>query len=238
MQSSNLTFLKIRAWFVHFYTSLGLVVGLLAIIQIMLGDVKWAFLLLGLAVFIDATDGTLARAWKVKIYAASFDGRKLDDITDYLNYAFIPVIFIYKFQLVPTQMIWVLGVVLITAVYGFCQNVAKTDDGYFTGFPNFWNFIAFYMYLLKLSPVINGIILLIFSLLIFVPVKYLSFSTKPFKKHLFIISGVYSILLLWITLKLEQPDMTLVYLSLLFPIGYAMVSIYMTMLSTTKRVAK
>jgi len=44
---------------------------------------------LSLAIVIDATDGTLARAWDVKTYTPQFDGRKLGDITDYINYAFI-----------------------------------------------------------------------------------------------------------------------------------------------------
>ena len=34
------------------------------------------------------------------------------------------------------------------ALYGFCQVQAKTDDGYFLGFPSLWNVVALYLYVL------------------------------------------------------------------------------------------
>ena len=81
----------IRAWAVHFYTSLGLVAGLLALIAVAEGRARDVFIFLGLALWIDATDGILARGWEVIVWTPRFDGRKLDDITDYLNYTLIPV---------------------------------------------------------------------------------------------------------------------------------------------------
>jgi phosphatidylcholine synthase len=83
-------FFVMRAWLVHFYTSLGLVCALFGLIFIASGDLKLALIPMALAMFIDSTDGTLARCWKVTTYTPQFDGRKLDDITDYINYAFLP----------------------------------------------------------------------------------------------------------------------------------------------------
>ena len=37
---------------------------------------------------------------------------------------------------------------LLASVYGFCQVQAKTDDGYFLGFPSLWNVVALYLYAL------------------------------------------------------------------------------------------
>ena len=42
---------------------------------------------------------------------------------------------------------WLLAPLLASA-YGFCRKQAKTDDGYFLGFPSYWNIVAFYCYFL------------------------------------------------------------------------------------------
>jgi phosphatidylcholine synthase len=74
------------AWFVHLYSALGAVVGFLTIQAIQNGDFKQAFQLMFIAVAIDATDGSLARAAKVKEMIPWFDGARLEDIVDSLNY--------------------------------------------------------------------------------------------------------------------------------------------------------
>jgi len=51
-----------------------------------------ALIWMGVAVLIDATDGTLARRWNVKKYAAGTDGRRLDDIIDFISFAFLPMV--------------------------------------------------------------------------------------------------------------------------------------------------
>ena len=223
---------KARAWLVHFYTSLGLICGLLALVAIWQNDPQAVFVYLGIALFIDATDGTLARTYKVKTYAPGLDGRKLDDITDYLNYAFVPAIFAYRFGLVggPGGLV-VLSVVLLCAVYGFCQSEAKTNDGYFTGFPNFWNQVVFYLYFLELGPVANGLILAVLCGLIFVPVKYVSYSTRPFRKWTALVSLAYGIMLAAILATMQRPDVHLVLVSLVFPLYYVVLSLYLNVKS-------
>ena len=173
----RMSWVQMRAWLVHFYTSLGLVAGFLALIAIVNQNAKLAFLWLGVALVIDATDGTLARKFTIQLWTPRFDGRKLDDITDYLNYAFLPVFFMWRFELVTGAWLFILFAVLVAAVYGFCQSGAKTDDGYFTGFPNFWNVIILYLFIFDWTPIINGLILIIFTILVFVPFKFVSFST-------------------------------------------------------------
>ena len=56
----------ILAWLVHFYTALGAIVGFFSILAIEQGSFREAFFLMALTVVIDATDGTLARAARVK----------------------------------------------------------------------------------------------------------------------------------------------------------------------------
>jgi phosphatidylcholine synthase len=223
---------KLRAWSVHFYTSLGLIFGLCALNAIAVKDAKLAFIYLGIALFIDATDGTLARAWNVKIWTPHFDGRKLDDITDYLNYAFIPAFLAYRFELVTgLGGMVVLCFMLLAAVYGFCQSEAKTNDGFFTGWPNFWNILIFYLFAYKMSPEINGIIIAICAALIFVPIKYVSFSTRQFRRITRVMALAYGIILGLIVSSLQEPNHALLLLSLFFPVYYTFISLMLNLKS-------
>lgn len=221
-------FLTIRAWMVHFYTSLGIIAALLALTAIFKGSIQEMVVFLAIANIIDATDGALARHWNVKRFAASFDGRKLDDIIDYINYTFLPVFFCYRFGLVlETAGVVVLGVVLIFSIYGFCNQSAKTSDGFFTGFPNFWNVLVVYLYLFGFSPEVNTLILLFFALMIWVPIKYVSFSTVPFRRLTILMSIVYAIISIIIVITFNRVDMRLVWLSLIGPIYYFAISFYL-----------
>jgi phosphatidylcholine synthase len=221
--TQQMRWFKIRAWLVHLYTSLGLVVGFMALLAIHFGEAQQAFIWFFLAMFIDATDGTLARACDVKRWAPSFDGRKLDDITDYLNYAFLPVFFAWRLELVDGWMVAVLPVVLISAVYGFCQTGAKTSDGYFTGFPNFWNLAVVYMYALEMPQWANFLILALFAFLVFVPVKFVSYSTPQKARLAKALSVVYGAMLALIILGMRGP---FIYISLILPVIYFLYPVY------------
>ncbi|UCC89891.1 MAG: hypothetical protein JSV81_11405 [Anaerolineales bacterium] len=218
----------IRAWAVHFYTSLGLVAGLLALIAVTEGRPRDVFIFLGLALWIDSTDGMLARGWEVLVWTPRFDGRKLDDITDYLNYTFIPVFFAYQFELVSGVWTLSLPVVLLASAYGFCQKAAKTDDGYFTGFPSYWNVLVFYFYLLDTQPAVTGLLLLFFAVMVFVPIKYIYPSRTPVLRQINIGLGFIGFLVLClIMINFDQPDPRLVYLSLIYPLYYLALSVYL-----------
>jgi phosphatidylcholine synthase len=222
----NPLLLKARAWLVHLYTSLGLVVAFFSVIVIMNQDARGFFILQSIAMFIDSTDGFMARTFKVKIWTPEMDGRKLDDITDFINYTFMPVFFAYRFGMITEGNLFVLGIVLITSVYGFCHICAKTQDGYFTGFPNFWNILIFYLFVFSVDPTANAIILLVFSALIFVPFKYLSFSSKSFRTLILIFSLVFAFPVAIFILNLDKQLMWLIYISLLGPAFYLATAVF------------
>jgi phosphatidylcholine synthase len=80
---------------------------------------------------------------------------------------------IWRAHLLPDgQEFWLLFPLLASA-YGFCQVSAKTEDGYFLGFPSYWNIVAFYLYVLKPPPMVTAGLLVTFALLTFVPARYL-----------------------------------------------------------------
>lgn len=235
MQKSEKWFYPLRAWTVHLYTSLGIATGFLSLLSIISGDARTFFILQFVSMFIDSTDGYFARRWNVKKWASGIDGRKLDDIIDYLNYAFLPIGFAFRFGLLTNAWAAVPIIVLIAAAYGFCQSGAKTTDGYFTGFPNFWNLLVFYLYLFNFPVPVNAIILLIFAAFIFVPLKFLSFSSRVFKKSSYLLNFIYLVILLVIVVNLYNLDIRLVWFSLIGPMYYFVTALYLHFSGQTNR---
>ena len=217
------------AWSVHLYTALGAVAALEAIVFTVRGDVRGAFLWMAAALAIDSSDGTLARAAHVKEVVPTYDGSKLDDIVDYLNYVFVPIFFAVETGVLPPAYSgFVAALPLLASAYGFCQSTAKTADFFFTGFPSYWNIAVFYMYVLGAPPAANAIVLAALSILVFVPIGYLYPTRQPFLRPLTITLGIaWGVAVLVAVFRLPQRSPTLLYGSLAFPIYYFTLSFYL-----------
>jgi phosphatidylcholine synthase len=165
------------AWCVHFYTALGLVCAAGTAVLLVGGGAeayRWSFVLMLVATLIDATDGALARAIRIKEVLPGFDGRRLDDLVDFLNYTALPLLLIWRAGLLPAGWEAWLLLPLMASAYGFCQVSAKTDDGFFLGFPSYWNIVAFYLYVLQPLPgAFSLTVVVVLALLTFVPSRYL-----------------------------------------------------------------
>src|SRR5215212_9171762 len=139
---------RIAAYLVHAYTASGIVLLLASATLLLDADPRFnlsLFLMLA-ATFVDATDGILARKAHVKEHVPEIDGRRMDDVIDYVGYVFLPVLFLIRAGLLsePT-LIWG-SLPLLASAFGFAQVQAKIDDeGFFVGFPSYWNIIAFYL---------------------------------------------------------------------------------------------
>ncbi len=126
-------------WIAHLYTALGAAAALLAALAIFADDFRAAFFWLGVQIFIDATDGLLARAVRVQERLPWFDGALLDNLIDYITYVFIPALIVVRAALVPEG--WAIGIasaILIASGYGFSRADAKVKqtEYFFTGFPS------------------------------------------------------------------------------------------------------
>jgi phosphatidylcholine synthase len=165
------------AWCIHLYTALGLVCAAGMAVLLFQGGpnaFRGSFMLMFLATLIDATDGTLARAIHIKEVLPGFDGRKLDDLVDFLTYTALPLVLIWQAHLLPAGTEPWLLLPLLASAYGFCQAAVKTDDGYFLGFPSYWNLVAFYLYTLQPLPgALSLAVVIALALLTFVPSRYL-----------------------------------------------------------------
>ncbi len=134
--------------------------------------VLWLFLV---AMVIDGTDGMLARRFRVKAVLPGFDGALLDNIVDYMTYALAPMALLWANGYLPDGPAGgvVASIPLLASTYQFCRTDAKTDDHFFLGFPSYWNIVAFYVVVWELSTVATTVLLLLLSVLVFVPIKYL-----------------------------------------------------------------
>lgn len=217
------------AWTVHAYTASGLVAGFLALQATWMGQAQDAFLWMLIAVLIDATDGTLARAIDIKRVIPWFDGAKLDDIVDYFTFVIIPTVFLYEFQLLPVSATLVfVGLPLLASAYGFCQADAKTEDFFFTGFPSYWNILAFYLYAGQTPVWLNGALICVLAVLVFVPIRYIYPTRTPdFRFLTNVLGAVWVVVLLILWWQLPSPSAWLLGASLYYPLYYTALSFYL-----------
>jgi phosphatidylcholine synthase len=215
---------KITAWLVHLYTAMGGVIGMMALFAAHSGQTRSAFLLLCIATLVDATDGILARKAQVSRVLPNFSGAMIDNVIDVLTFVWVPVFIMGSEGLLPS--VWWTTVPILAALYAYGQVNMKTEDSFFLGFPSYWNFIALYMFWLRPEPLIAVLMVVIPGILSFIPTRYLYPSKNPILSRTSWILG-----LLWGTLVLylltqENPDMRLVWLSLIYPAYYMILSFY------------
>jgi len=227
----------ILAWAVHAFTAAGTCVGIFTLVQIYEHQYLHALWLMGVTVVIDAVDGSFARLVHVKTVLPKIDGALLDNIIDYLNYVITPCFFLLvrPDMLPPIYAIWIVIAITLTSSYQFCQADAKTPDHFFKGFPCYWNFAVFYMFIFNTSMLTNALILTVLCILIFVPIKYvypsrLDYLTNSKRLKILMHScsllyGISSIYTLW---YYPKNDPFWLSISLGYVVMYLILSIYRT----------
>ena len=220
-------FLLVCAWAVHLYTALGAVLGLLAINYIARDNWRGAFVMMAIAVAIDASDGTLARALRVRERIPFFDGAMLDNIVDYLNYVAVPVFLMMRAQILPSTVAgaMVAGFAMVASAYGFSRVDAKTEDNYFRGFPSYWNLAALYLYCLGFPPGLNAAIVALLALMVFVPIKYIYPNrTEPMRPLTLTLAALWAVATAAMLPMLPAHSNILLYTSLAFVVYYFVMS--------------
>jgi len=164
---------KSQSWLVHIFTASGAFAGFLSLEAVISENIMLAFIWLSIAFFVDGIDGTLARKFNVKENIPLIEGSIIDNVVDYLNYVFIPALIIYEFDLVSQKLgLLTVFIILIVSCYTFANKNLKTKDNFFVGFPALWNILVFYLFILELSQTANFLIIIFFSVLTFIPIKF------------------------------------------------------------------
>jgi len=199
----------LRAGLVHAYTATGAVLALLIVLAAVEGDVARALWLGLAALWIDGTDGMLARRFEVKERLPWFDGARLDDIVDYLTYVFAPVVLLLQGDYLPSGTIGIVvaALPLIASSYQFCRVDAKTDDHFFLGFPSYWNVVAFYAIAFDAGPVVVCAVVVVCALLVPIPIGYIYPSRMAsFRRTTLALSAVWAVTYAVIVAQLPHPN--------------------------------
>ncbi len=165
--------MRALAFLVHVFTACGAALALLALMAAVAGDWALMFLWLGVALLVDGVDGIFARAFNVAERAARWSGDTLDLVVDYTTYVFVPAYAVAASGLLPEP--WGFGAAAVIAITGalyFADTRMKTDDNYFLGFPAVWNLVVFYLLLLRPVSWIVIVMIALFAVLTFTPVKF------------------------------------------------------------------
>lgn len=194
------------AWGVHGFTASGVVFGLLALLEVEQGNWQGVFGWLLLALVVDAIDGPIARLIRIKTVLPRFDGATLDLLVDYLTFVIVPALVLCHASILPESLrVAGAAAILVSALHHYCNLDIKTEDGYFVGFPAFWNIAVFYLYRFPVPPPVAAGIVAALCVLTCVPIKVV----HPLRVRKFrVLSFVF--LLLWLVVGgfvLLRPDL-------------------------------
>lgn len=233
---------RLSIWLLHLITASGGVFGLFALYFVYLQDYMMAFWLMAGAVFIDSFDGTLARRLRTQEIDHRVDGALLDNLVDFTTYVVVPAFFMMVSPLLPEG--WrlpVAAVVLLASLFQFSQVDAKTEDHFFKGFPSYWNFLVFFLFIWGFAPLTNAVITLVLVVMVFVPIKYayLSrpdhlFATRRAKILMLALTAAWGLATLALLILYPQTPPLLVILTAGYFLLYIGVSIYRTFKPLTK----
>jgi phosphatidylcholine synthase len=188
------------------------------------------------SVIIDAVDGTIARRAQVKVYAPQINGELLDNLIDFLNYVVVPAVFLLVSDMLPLRTDFIAAsMIVFVSAFQFSQHDAKTRDHFFKGFPSYWNIVVCYLFLARADGWFSFILITIFSLLSFVPIKYLYpsrldyFSNSAPVRSLVLLAtiawGIVTMALIWLYPKSND---LLLGIALAYLAAYFVMSLYRT----------
>lgn len=221
--------MTLAAWAVHAYTASGAVMAFLAMAAGAAGDFRTAYAWLALQLFVDATDGYLARLARVDLRVPRILGSHLDDLVDYLTYVFVPAWLVYRGGLLPEGWaIIVVAAVLVSSGFGFSRTDAKTADHYFTGFPSYWNILSLYLFYFGMPAAVNAAILVACAALVFVPIRYVYPSRTTTLRGLTVVLGAtWGALMLALLWQFDAPPGWMLAASCVFPAYYVALSLWL-----------
>ncbi|MBV8056585.1 MAG: CDP-diacylglycerol O-phosphatidyltransferase [Deltaproteobacteria bacterium] len=219
--------LKYCAWAVHLYTAAGAAAGIIALDLIARGDLRNALIVMAITLFVDSTDGPIARSLSVRERLPLFDGSLLDNVVDYLTYVAIPVLFMLRSGILADDVVGLMlaSFIMVASAYAFCRTDAKTADHYFRGFPSYWNLAAFYLYCLRWPLIANAGLLSALAVMAFLPIKFIYPNrTEPLRRLTLTLAFIWAAVTALMLPAAPSYNPLLLYTSLAFIVYYFVMS--------------
>jgi phosphatidylcholine synthase len=212
---------------VHLFTASGIIPAALAMSELTKPECnpRFVFVCLLIATLIDAFDGPLARKLNVKRNAPQIDGRTIDDLLDYLTFAFIPLMLIWRMEWLPTGTGPTVILAMGASLMGFAHVQAKDEQrGMFRGFPSYWNAFAFYagIFSTMISPWLTAIMMWALTVLTVSPVwvLYPNLAPRTWRRSIILGTMIWGAIMFAMLWSYPQPPIWLLIVSLLHPIYY------------------
>lgn len=158
---------------VHILTASGAALAVLAVLAWQNQNWQATFALLGLALFVDAIDGPLARRLRVSERLPKWDGSALDYVIDYTTYVFVPALIVASSGLLDGAVGTVAAVVIsVTGAIYFADRRMKQPDNSFRGFPAVWNMPVFVLFVFQPPGIVTIAVIVALSVMTFLPVHF------------------------------------------------------------------
>jgi phosphatidylcholine synthase len=231
LENADPPWFRLRAGAVHLYTASGAVLALLILVAAFQGEAVKALWLMLASLIIDSTDGLLARRLRVSEALPFFDGALLDNIVDYMTYVFAPMVLLWSGGYLPDGNVGVVfaALPLLASSYQFCRVDAKTDDHFFYGFPSYFNVVAFYAIVFEPGPGALATVLVVCSLLVFVPIRYVyPTRTIAFRRLSLTLTTLWLASYAVILVGMPEPDPVILGFSVLYLCYYFGLSLYLS----------
>lgn len=127
---------------IHVLTASGAIAGLVALQNVIDGNIRAALIWLIVCQVLDGVDGPIARRYSASEHAHRIDGHVLDLVVDFVTCVVVPVALLTQTRLVPrSATMWVAGLILLTSALWFAKTEQETPDAWFNGFPAGWNIV-------------------------------------------------------------------------------------------------
>jgi phosphatidylcholine synthase len=163
-----------RAFAVHLLTASGAFWAFLSIIAA--ADHRWVAMFgwLGLALFVDAIDGPMARKVDISRVLPNWSGDVLDQIIDYATYVIIPAFALFESGMIGGPLSFVAaGMIVISSAIYYADTRMKTTDYFFRGFPVAWNMVVFTFFAVQPNEITAFAFVAFCSIATFLPIKFL-----------------------------------------------------------------
>lgn len=212
---------------INLLTGLGAGLSVVSIPYAFAGEIRTAWILMGLALVIDWADGTLVRFFDLDPQLTHYDGVRLDEYADLMTYVIAPLMVALATGQVPMTPVGYSLVVFVcvVSVLQFAREGTKTTRA-FWGWPCYWNFVYFYGWGLGLDFPTMGTLSVLFGLATFAPVPYPYPSRFPVQQAFLGVLGA-----LWgglVVAYVGFPGLPRIYLlvSLVFPLYYLLLPVF------------